>query len=154
MTQSQSARMLRGVSTMRHPRKVIDQERAAYEPRFGVEFADRVNRGSWLLVVGGWISVVGVIGMVVIGIAVLFATGSLPAVYGAMYAGFGSIVAGYILNSIGAGLRSGPIKDMSARIIAFDPKVTPAGAGRLIRNPQLYDRWMAQHPGFVAAQPN
>jgi hypothetical protein len=39
---------------------------------------------------------------------------------------------------------------MSARIIAFDPKVTPAGAGRLIRNPQLYDRWMVQHPGFVA----
>jgi hypothetical protein len=133
---------------MRHPTRVISQEHAAYEPRFGNDFADRVTRGSWLVVIGGWVMVVGLVAMIVIGIAVFFATGSLPSVATAMLAGFGTIVIGFILNAAGSSLRNKPIGNLSARIIAFDPNVTVPGAARLIRNPQLYDRWMIQHPGF------
>ena len=148
MTESQVARQKRGLSTMRHPKPVIDREHAAYESRFGSNFANRVTRGSWLLVIGGWVMVVGLISMVVIGIAVFFATGSLPSVEAAMFVGFGAIVVGFIVSAIGSSLRNKPIGNLSARIIAFDPKVTVLGAARLIRNPQLYDRWMTQHPGF------
>jgi hypothetical protein len=149
MTESQAARERRGLSTMRHPRKVIAQEHAAYEPRFGASFANRVTRGSWTIVIGGWVMLIGLIAMVVIGIVVFFATGSLPAVYSAIYVGFGAIVVGFIINAIGSSIRKGPIGELTARIIAFDPNVTALGAARLIRNPQLYDRWMAQHPGFA-----
>jgi hypothetical protein len=87
--------------------------------------------------------------MIVTAVAVFFATGSLPAVYGAMYGGFAVIIFGFVLSSIGRALRSAPIRDLSARIIAFNPNVTAEGASHLIRDPQLYARWMAQHPGFA-----
>ena len=150
MTQATPARAPRGPSAMFHPRRVIDQERTALEPRFGAEFARRVTGGSWLVVVGAWVMVVGLIGMFVVGIAVFFATGSLGNVYAAMYTGFGAIIVGFLVNTFGVAQRSRAIKAMSARIIEFNPKVTPEGAARLIRTPQLYDRWMAQHPGFIA----
>jgi hypothetical protein len=124
MTDSQAARQVPGMSTTRHPRRVIHQEHAAYEARFGSDFADSVTRGSWLVVVGGWVMVVGLFAMIVIGIAVFFATGSLPSVEKAMFVGFGTIVVGFILSSIGTSLRNKPIGNLSARIIAFDPNVT------------------------------
>jgi hypothetical protein len=135
---------------MFHPGKVIGAARVSYEERFGEAFASRMTRGSWFVVVGAWVMVVALVGMLVTGLAVFTRTGSLPAVYGAMFVGFGVIVVGFILNAVGVALRGASIKGLSGRIIAFAPRVTPDGAARLIRDPHLYERWMAQHPGFVS----
>jgi hypothetical protein len=150
MSQPSAARRKRGTSTMRHPRPVINQEFASYESRFGPGFASRMRRGSWLVVISAWVMVVGLIGMLVVGVGFFFATGSLSATFVAMYAGFAIIIAGAVVGMVGRALRGAPIQELSRQIIAFDPKVTLGGAGRLIRDPQLYSRWMTQHPGFRA----
>ena len=150
MAQAQPSRIQRGMTGMLHPRNLIAQLSTAYRPRFGDEFAARMIRGAVVVIVGAWIMVLGLLGAVVIGAVALFSTGSLSAVHSAVYAGVEAIVVGFIINAVGVSLRTAPIKELSAQIMTFDPKVTTDGAARLISNPDLYDRWMAQHPGFTA----
>jgi hypothetical protein len=141
----------RNTSAMWHPARVIGQARASYESRFGEDFAQRLARPSWLIVVGAWISIIGLTAVIVGGVVGLFMIASLSAVRSAALVGFAVIVVGFIVGTIGVAARIAGIRALSARIIAFDPAITRRSAKRLIRVPPLYERWMAQHPGFVVS---
>ncbi|NEM91392.1 hypothetical protein [Galbitalea soli] len=150
MSNRNDARQAQGLWNMIHPRLLVAQLREAYGPRFGQGFTNRLVGGAVILVISGWVMVVGVVGLITGGIVTFSATGSLSDVYTVASFGFGLIVIGFVVNAVGVGIRTTAIKRMSDRIRHFDPKVTVDGAGRLIKSPQLYDRWMSQHPGFIS----
>ena len=150
MTQVQPGRTGRGLAGMMNAASTIAALRTAYAPRFGDDFTNRMVRGAKTVIAGAWVMVIGLVLLVIATIVTIILTRSIPAGFLTALLCFIVIVIGFVINAAGVSQRTRTIQAMSERIIRFDPKVTPAGAARLIHAPQLYDRWMAEHPGFVS----
>lgn len=142
--------MNRGIAGMMNPRKVIADLRTAYIPRFGEDFTHKMVSTAKVVLIGAWVMMVALGLLVVLTVVMIVVTHSLPDGFLTAFICFGGIVVGYIISAVGTARRASVVAGMSQRIMTFDPNITTAGAARLIHIPQLYDRWMAQHPGFVS----
>jgi hypothetical protein len=130
--------------------RVVRELTDAYVPRFGEEFAGQMVRGARVVVIGAWVMVVALVLLVVGAVATIVVTRSLSDGFLTAVVFFAGIIVGFVIQQAGKSVRTNAISAMSSRIMAFDPNVTTVGASHLIHSPQLYDRWMSQHPGFVS----
>lgn len=150
MTEAESIRLRGGLSRMLHMPTVLRHAREGYVPRFGERLARQLWAGAAIGLLGAWGSLLGILAMLVGVVASLASGNSLPTVLGIVQALFLVVIAGSVMTIAGSGIQARAIKTISTRIQAFDGSVTTDGATRLIKFPQLYDRWLAQHPGFSA----
>ena len=150
MAQDQPSRQSQGFSNMIHAGRVMAQLREAYVPRFGEAFTQKMVSSGATLLAGAWIMLIGVAVLILGTIVTIALTQSIPDGFLAAVGGFAVIIVGFIVQTIGKSMRSAAVAPLSEKMTGVDSRMTEAGAARLTHAPQLYDRWLTQHPTFRA----